>query len=116
MTVEPSSWTGTVDKAPLKEPKTEGNVKAMNRLPTAQARQTRALPLRRRPRQLTGVQSGARVTRSSRNPGRLLPQHAGSHGPAGSWPICPQVPTDRPRCPNRRGRPSRASKGFESYS
>lgn len=121
MTVEPSSWTGTVDRAPLKEPRAEGNAKAMmKRRPAAGGPQTRALPLRRRPRQLTGgggggVQRGAHAARSRRDPGRQLPERAGSHGPAGSRPVRPQVPAERPRCPRGRGRPSRASKSFGRY-
>lgn len=39
MTVEPRSYTGTVDKAPLKEPRTEENARAMKTVPTARGRQ-----------------------------------------------------------------------------
>ena len=35
MTVEPRSWTGTVDKAPLKEPRAEGQAGAMRRASSA---------------------------------------------------------------------------------
>lgn len=33
MTVEPRSYTGTVDKTPLKEPRTEENARAMKTVP-----------------------------------------------------------------------------------
>lgn len=39
MTAEPRSYTGTVDKAPLKEPRTEEDARAIQTAPTARGRQ-----------------------------------------------------------------------------
>lgn len=83
MTAEPKSWTGTVEKAPLKEPRAEGKGGRCRGRP-GRGPAHRALGLRTGPTQLLWAQSWAQVTRSSRDAGRRLPETRGR--PAGPFP------------------------------
>lgn len=65
MTVEPKSWTGTVDKAPLKEPRTEGKATEEEGYPRPGARAARR-----------GAERTEQLTRSSRDPGPGPPERA----------------------------------------
>lgn len=89
MTAEPRSWTGTVDKAPLKEPRAEGR-RGSEGAAHGGGLAAPALPRHRRPPQLRRPQGGR--VRAGPVPGQR----------------------GRATLPDERGRPSRAPRALET--
>ena len=119
MTVEPRSCTGTVDKAPLKEPRTEGKTRAMERAPGAvgvPADRCFPPPRKRRPTaSRTGTERSAGDAQPS-NPRQAVPRVCGETAdPPETYPSTPPNPSFMGAAksfPNKRGHPVPRAQGL----